>query len=60
MIVKSEKSQRVWIGAHTYRFYTYPDALGQCPVHSTDPQLFELEFDVMDEIFEANENQNII
>ena len=26
--IESDVAQRVWIGAHTYRFYTYPDALG--------------------------------
>ena len=43
LFVKSSVKQKVRIGAHTYRFYTYPDAGGQCPVRNGDPQLVDVD-----------------
>ena len=60
LIVKSSVAQNVRIGAHTYRFYTYADALGECPVRTNDPQLDDMDFDTVDEVFEANSNPNVI
>ena len=60
LFVRSKVNQKVRIGAHTYNFYTYPDALGRCPVRTNDPQLDDVGLDTMEEIFEANETPNVI
>ena len=39
LFVRSEVKQAVFIGANTYSLYTYPDAIGECPVSQFDPQL---------------------
>jgi len=41
LTVTSEVGQTIWIGAHTYRYYSYADG-DQCPSHTDDPLLNKL------------------
>ena len=36
LYVKSHIKQKVSVGAHVYRYQTYPDAGGQCPAYPKD------------------------
>ena len=54
LFIMSDIKQKINIGAHTYTFYTYPDAFGECPVSSHDAQLQDAEWDIYTEVTEAN------
>ena len=41
MTVTSEVDQYIWVGAHTYRYYSYADD-PTCPAHTSDPLLAQL------------------
>ena len=41
MTVTSEVAQYIWVGAHTYRYYSYADG-ESCPSHTNDPLLAKL------------------
>ena len=41
LTVISDVAQHIWVGAHTYRYYSYADG-EQCPSHSNDPLLAKL------------------
>ena len=41
VVITSEVDQIVWVGAHTYRYYSYADG-DTCPSHSNDPLLAKL------------------
>ena len=41
VIITSEVDQTVWVGAHTYRYYSYADG-DTCPMHANDPLLAKL------------------
>jgi len=60
LYVKSEVKQTVFIGAHTYRYYTYADGEGSCPVRSNDSQLDNVEYEVIDRIFDDKATKNVI
>lgn len=60
LYVKSSVAQKVWVGAHTYTFYTYPDASGQCPVTNTDPQLKSAEVFTVNQVKNSNARENVI
>ena len=60
MWVKSDIAQEVRIGAHAYRFYTYADAKGTCPVRDNDPQIQGVDFETASTIFDENATVNVI
>lgn len=41
LTVTSQVAQYVWVGAHTYRYYSYADH-EYCPAHTSDPLLAQL------------------
>ena len=43
LFVRSEVKQNVYIGANTYSLYSYPDAIGECPVSQFDAQLINAD-----------------
>jgi hypothetical protein len=58
--VRSSIAQKVWVGAHTYTYYTYPDAVGQCPVNTQDAQITSAEFRVKNEVSYDNSVKHVI
>jgi len=60
LYVKSASKQLVRIGGHAYRFYTYADAKGQCPVRTADAQLEDADIDTFFQVFDANNDANVI
>lgn len=60
LIVRSEVKQPVYIGANTYSLYTYPDAIGECPVSPFDPQLKYADLDVVQTVAKENSKLNVI
>ena len=60
LFIKSTVKQRVSVGAHTYTFYTYPDAFGECPVGNNDRQLEDAEWDVINLVEYDNSSTNYI
>ena len=60
LFVKSSIKQAVRIGGHAYRFYTYADAKGQCPVRRNDPQLTDIDFDNSMLVLEENFTKHVI
>ena len=41
LTVTSQVDQYIWVGAHTYRYYSYADE-PTCPAHTSDPLLAQL------------------
>lgn len=41
LTITSDVDQTVWIGGHTYRYYSYADG-EECPSHTNDPLLAQL------------------
>ena len=60
LFIKSSVKQTVRAGAHTYRFYTYPDGEGSCPVRNNDAQMAEASIDDLLRIFDDNAVANVI